>query len=71
MKWLYQDDDEWMFGEDLPEMDLFLAQIWLNFYVNEMGKTCGVKYKKKNRGFFGFGVGGFFQCTGTRKHGVE
>jgi len=70
MKWLYQDDDEWMPGEDLPEMDLFLAQIWLNFYVNEMGKTCGISYKKNLGIFRGLGMRSYYGQTDSENVAV-
>jgi phosphohistidine swiveling domain-containing protein len=40
------DQDPWMLGEDIPDMDFFFSQIWLSSFANEFKKTAGVAYKK-------------------------
>lgn len=38
--------DLWMLAEDIPDIDLFFAQIWLSAFVNNMEETVGRNYKK-------------------------
>jgi len=45
MKYLY-DKDAWYLGEDIPDIDLFFAQIWLSSFVNEFKNPGGRAYKK-------------------------
>lgn len=40
------DPDLWMLAEDIPDMDVFFAQIWQSCFVNEFVKPSGVRYKK-------------------------
>src|SRR3989344_7532712 len=42
----YHDKDGWMHAEDLPQIDLFFAQIWMRSFVNDMDKSVGVNYRK-------------------------
>lgn len=36
----------WMLAEDIPNMDPFFSQIWLNSFVSELGNTIGRAYKR-------------------------
>ena len=38
--------DPWYLGEEIPDMDLFFAQIWLSCFVNEFKNPSGRAYKK-------------------------
>lgn len=38
--------DPWYLGENIPDMDLFFAQIWLSCFVNEFKNPSGKAYKK-------------------------
>jgi len=38
--------DKWMLAEDIPDMDLFFAQVWLKAFVNDMSKTVGTNYRE-------------------------
>lgn len=40
------DPDEWMLGEDIPDIDLFFSQIWLHGFANEFIYPSGRAYKK-------------------------
>ena len=42
----FDDKDEWMLGEDIPEMDLYFAQIWTRSFVNAMENSAGINYRK-------------------------
>lgn len=42
----FQDSDPWMLGEDIPDLDLFLSQIFLRCMVNEFKYSTGKSYKK-------------------------
>ncbi|MFH1750915.1 MAG: PEP-utilizing enzyme, partial [Candidatus Micrarchaeota archaeon] len=42
----FHDKDEWMHAEDLPQIDLFFAQIWMRSFANDMEKSVGVNYRK-------------------------
>lgn len=42
----YLDKDPWMHAEDLPQIDLFFAQIWMRSFANDMEKSVGVNYRK-------------------------
>ena len=44
-KFLY-DKDPWILGEDIPDIDLFFAQVWLSVFVNEFSWPSGRPYKK-------------------------
>lgn len=43
---MINDQDQWMLGEDIPDMDLFFAQIWLSCFANEFIDSTGKPYKK-------------------------
>lgn len=47
------DGDEWMLAEDLPDMDIFFAQIWTRAFVNDLKNTCGKNYRKVQSIFHG------------------
>lgn len=38
--------DPWYLGEEIPDMDLFFAQIWLSCFVNEFKNPGGRAYQK-------------------------
>lgn len=38
--------DEWLLGEDIPDIDLFFAQIWLRGFSNEFAHPSGRAYKR-------------------------
>jgi len=38
--------DPWMLAEDIPDMDFFFSQIWLNGFVNEFKYPSGRAYKR-------------------------
>ncbi|MFH1900182.1 MAG: PEP-utilizing enzyme [Patescibacteria group bacterium] len=38
--------DSWFLGEDIPDIDLFFAQIWLSCFVNEFKYPSGRAYNK-------------------------
>ncbi len=38
--------DPWMLAEDIPDMDVFFAQIWQSCFVNEFVRPGGRRYKK-------------------------
>ncbi len=40
------DPDPWMLAEDIPDMDVFFAQIWQSCFVNEFCSPNGRAYKK-------------------------
>jgi phosphohistidine swiveling domain-containing protein len=40
------DGDEWTLAEDLPDMDIFFAQIWTRAFVNDLKNTTGTNYRK-------------------------
>ena len=52
----YNDNDEWMLAEDLPECDLMFAQIWINSFVNDLKNSCGRNYSKVLAVFRGLGM---------------
>lgn len=39
-------DDPWMLAEDIPNIDFFFSQIWLQSFVNDLEKSCGRNYAK-------------------------
>ncbi len=59
-RFLHNDSEPWMLGEDLPEIDLFFAQSWLHGFVNEMEGACGRAYKKTLATFRGLGCKFYF-----------
>jgi phosphohistidine swiveling domain-containing protein len=42
----FEDSDVWMLAEDLPDMDLFFAQIWTQAFVNDLKNTAKINYRK-------------------------
>lgn len=44
-RFLY-DADPWMLGEDIPDADVFFAQIWQSAFVNEFSRPSGRAYRK-------------------------
>ncbi len=40
------DNDPWMLAEDIPDIDMFFAQIWQSCFTNEFAKPSGRAYKK-------------------------
>lgn len=43
---LINDKVKWVLGEDIPDIDLFFAQIWLTCFTNEFQYPTGRRYKK-------------------------
>ncbi len=41
-----KNNDPWTLAEDIPDMDLFFSQIWLNCFVNRFGEQTGRAYSK-------------------------
>lgn len=39
-------DDPWMLAEDIPQLDFFFSQIWLQCFVNDLSNSCGRNYRK-------------------------
>src|SRR3989338_5211304 len=42
----FNDGDEWMTAEDIPNIDFFFCQTWLRAFVNGMSGSCGMNYSK-------------------------
>lgn len=40
------DNDPWMLGEDIPNIDFFFSTIWLHGFVNDFAKHTGRAYAK-------------------------
>jgi len=40
------DGDQWMLGEDIPDIDFFFSQMWLSCFVDEFAYPSGRAYKK-------------------------
>ncbi|MFH1443114.1 MAG: PEP-utilizing enzyme [Candidatus Micrarchaeota archaeon] len=59
-RYLNDDAEEWMLGEDLPEIDLFFGQSWLHGFVNNMEEACGRAYRKCLAVFRGLGCKFYF-----------
>ncbi len=41
-----KNNDPWMLAEDIPDMDFFFSQIWLQCFVNNFAKNTGRAYSK-------------------------
>ena len=48
------DTDEWLLGEDIPDIDLCFAQIWLRGFPNEFAHPAGRAYKRVLTVFRGY-----------------
>ncbi|MFH2018785.1 MAG: hypothetical protein ABII98_02220 [bacterium] len=46
MKYLHDNSDPWMLGEDIPNCDFFFSSLWLNCFVNEFRTHTGRAYNK-------------------------
>ena len=46
MKTIYSQKDKWMLAEDIPDIDLFFAQIWLSAFANDLKRTVGRNYRR-------------------------
>lgn len=42
----FNDGDEWMLGEDIPDIDFQFSQLWLSSFVNDLEKTIETNYSK-------------------------
>ncbi len=42
----FDDGDPWMLAEDIPQLDFFFSQLWLQSFVNNLEGSCGRNYSK-------------------------
>lgn len=56
----FNDKDVWMLAEDIPDMDFFFSQIWLNCFVNRFGEQTGRAYNKILCKFAGYHLWFYF-----------
>ncbi len=38
--------DPWMLAEDIPNLDFFFSQVWLQSFVNNLENSCGRNFRK-------------------------
>ncbi len=67
----YRDKDEWMHAEDLPQIDMFFAQIWMRSFANDMEKSVGINYKKVLGVFRNFRIDFYYGKEDCRKFTLQ
>jgi len=68
------DGDEWMLGENIPNIDFFFCQIWLRSFVNNLENSCGRNYSKTLGVFSGNDMHFYFgrrDCLEQAQHIVK